>query len=323
MTVVPRKRSQSADPASSPKTAKYQKVQKRSIQQQAFDELLVLKNANGGKLKYGDYIAIEHQFHRRKFYDVTVDNLRYRMKCFKKSGQLKLVTETNKPASHVMLKGPNTTVSPLTDPGNDVANVADANNANTLVGTTSTSTTQSATTDSTPTTIQVSPTNTTINSNSNDEMDNGKGKKLTKKEKEEADAEHLRRVLLARTKISIEYSKLQRTSSKIANGTLEKLIKTVTKEYNLQPSDVPRDTIKSRLRRKNLGGVAPQKLSPLHDLEPLLVEWSLKMAKIGQALSRTNVLELASELIEGTEFEEKVKTFKAKRNIKMGIMKVK
>jgi hypothetical protein len=70
------------------------------------------------------------------------------------------------------------------------------------------------------------------------------------------------------------------------------------------------------LRRKNLGGIAPQKLSPLHDLEPLLVEWSLKMAKIGQALSRANVLELASKLIEGTEFEEKVKTFKAKRNIK-------
>jgi hypothetical protein len=172
MTVVTQKRSQSADPASSPKTAKYQKVQKRSIQQQAFDELLVLKNANGGKLKYGDYIAIEHQFHRSKFYDVTVDNLRYRMKCFKKSGQLHLVTE-KKPASHVLLKGPDTTVSPLTDPGNDVANVVDAN---TLVGTTSTSTTQSATTDSTPTTIQVSPTNTTINSNSNDEMDNSKEK---------------------------------------------------------------------------------------------------------------------------------------------------
>ena len=93
MPVTTCKRSQSAEPPSSPTTTKYQKVQTRSIQHQAFDELLLLKSANGGKLKYGDYVAVETQFRRHGFTAVTIDNLRYRMKLFNKSCQLNLASE--------------------------------------------------------------------------------------------------------------------------------------------------------------------------------------------------------------------------------------
>jgi hypothetical protein len=69
------------------------------------------------------------------------------------------------------------------------------------------------------------------------------------------------------------------------------------------------------MKRNNLGGQAHQKVSPLACIEPLIVEWCLKMATIGIALNKKNVLELVTELIAGTEASKKLEEFKKKRNL--------
>jgi hypothetical protein len=56
------------------------------------------------------------------------------------------------------------------------------------------------------------------------------------------------------------------------------------------------------LRRNNVSGIAHQKVLPLNDIETLLVEWCIKMAKIGQAVTKENVMDLATKLIEGTTY---------------------
>jgi hypothetical protein len=61
--------------------------------------------------------------------------------------------------------------------------------------------------------------------------------------------------------------------------------------------------------------VAHQKESPLKELEPLLVDACIKMANIGMALKKEDVIELAMDFIEGTHVAEKLKKYKEKRKI--------
>jgi hypothetical protein len=53
----------------------------------------------------------------------------------------------------------------------------------------------------------------------------------------------------------------------------------------------------SRVKRNNVLGVAHQQVSPLHEMEPLIIEWCMRMAKIEMALTKENVVELVMELI--------------------------
>jgi hypothetical protein len=87
-------------------------------------------------------------------------------------------------------------------------------------------------------------------------------------------------------------------------------------ELGLPEGIIKRQTVLSRLQRNNLNGIAHQKVLPLSAMEPLLVEWCIKMAKIGQALTKENVIGLATELIEGTEHADKLEAFKKKRKLR-------
>jgi hypothetical protein len=54
-------------------------------------------------------------------------------------------------------------------------------------------------------------------------------------------------------------------------------------------------------------------MSPIKDVEPIIVEYCLLMAKCGQALTRPDVIELANELILDTDYAKKVIDFKKKK----------
>ena len=113
-----RKRSNDDVPgdAGSPTTIKYRKIQERSMQQQAFQELLVLRSANGGIVKRGDYKLIANRFKHRGYDCVTKSNLRYRLKLMKTTGDITMITETRKPTANLVLEE-NSDISPLTMTG--------------------------------------------------------------------------------------------------------------------------------------------------------------------------------------------------------------
>ena len=72
----------------------------------------------------------------------------------------------------------------------------------------------------------------------------------------------------------------------------------------LSLNSISADTICSRIKRGNLGAENKNQISPLHDVEPLILEFCIRLAKMGRPLTKTTVLELANDLIAGTEVEE-------------------
>jgi hypothetical protein len=123
------------------------------------------------------------------------------------------------------------------------------------------------------------------------------------------------------TKVTKEFhvakKEADKAGSKVANGMLATLIQSAEVEYKLKEGTIPPKTIWSRIHRNNLEGVAPQRISPIKDVEPLIVEYCLQMAKCGQALTRNDVIELANELIQDTKYAEAVIDFKKKRKFKV------
>jgi Tc5 transposase DNA-binding domain len=98
------------------------------------------------------------------------------------------------------------------------------------------------------------------------------------------------------------------------DGTVDTIIQSTVSEFGSSPKSIKK-MINSRVKRNNLMGVPHQKVSPIKEIEPLLVEWCVKMARIGHALTRQDVMKLASELIEGTKFADELVKFKENRNI--------
>jgi hypothetical protein len=131
--------------------------------------------------------------------------------------------------------------------------------------------------------------------------------------------------ILLNTKIAIfiitskyQEAKLKAKSenTQVCNGTMAELIQSTLLEYNLPDGIISKKTIESRIRRNNITGIAHQRQSPLIEIEPMLVEWCHKMAKIGMALNKTIVLELANKIIIGTTHASKLETFKKKQKVK-------
>jgi hypothetical protein len=81
------------------------------------------------------------------------------------------------------------------------------------------------------------------------------------------------------------------------------------------PGSVKDETVLSRVKRNNISGVAHQRVSPLDEMEPLIIEWCERMAKIGMALARDNVVELVTDLIQETDTAKKLVAFKEKRSL--------
>jgi hypothetical protein len=58
----------------------------------------------------------------------------------------------------------------------------------------------------------------------------------------------------------------------VTDGLLLELIQSASIKFNFPIDSIKKQTVYSRIRRKNLIGVAHEKISALHQIEPLLVE---------------------------------------------------
>ncbi len=75
--------------------------------------------------------------------------------------------------------------------------------------------------------------------------------------------------------------------------------------------DVHSATINTRVYcSKNAFGLGNSQTSPLAELEPLLIDYCLKLSAIGQPLTKDQVMALVSSMIDNQELEEKVIAWK-------------
>jgi hypothetical protein len=50
----------------------------------------------------------------------------------------------------------------------------------------------------------------------------------------------------------------------------------------------------------NPSGFSPQRISPLAKVEPLISQWFIKLAEMGQPLTKNGIISLANEIIDST-----------------------
>lgn len=123
----------------------------------------------------------------------------------------------------------------------------------------------------------------------------------------------------ALTKASLMFAE-ERVTAKdkgenVRHGCLQDIARQVENEFNLPEGSVVKKTVVSRVDRNNLTGTAPQRTSPLASIEPFVVETCIRLANMGAALTKDQVLALVNSFIEGTEMRNDFINFKAKRKL--------
>jgi hypothetical protein len=87
----------------------------------------------------------------------------------------------------------------------------------------------------------------------------------------------------------------------IPDGTYKSIVAKVEKELGLPPGTIWLETIRSRMRTRNYLGTSWQWTSPSYKVEPFLVDILCELARIGEAQTKYEIMELADEIIRGTE----------------------
>jgi hypothetical protein len=69
------------------------------------------------------------------------------------------------------------------------------------------------------------------------------------------------------------------------------------------------------VKRGNPEAIVESRKSLISELEPIICEFCIRLAKMGRPLTKTTVIELANDLIMDTEFQSKVQQFKLDRKL--------
>jgi hypothetical protein len=88
---------------------------------------------------------------------------------------------------------------------------------------------------------------------------------------------------------------------------LKLIIEAAKKKFNVEDLFIAESMIRERATRGKVPNpTARGRVSPMLEIEPLLVTFVICMQRIGQPLNPTTFLELANSLIQGTPLEEKI-----------------
>jgi hypothetical protein len=69
-------------------------------------------------------------------------------------------------------------------------------------------------------------------------------------------------------------------------------------------------TLRKCVTRKNVFGIASTRISHLSEIEPNIVEYSLRLAKMGNALNKDQVMIFSTDLIHGTKYSRLLLNYK-------------
>jgi hypothetical protein len=102
----------------------------------------------------------------------------------------------------------------------------------------------------------------------------------------------------------------------VGKGVLKQIVLQMESERGLPPNTIPLNTIRNRILRNNVHADVELSLSPLKNVEPILVEYCIRLARIGNALNKDQVISLAEDVIHGTSIANDLAKFKTARKIK-------
>lgn len=158
----------------------------------------------------------------------------------------------------------------------------------------------------------VSPISDDVEPNNHNKGGRPKGDKKTEA-KRVSDA--LKQALTrAATLCAAEKDRAESNNTTVTPGKFKEIIELVENESQLVTGSINIKTIRNRILRKNLSGFQPQSQSPLHEIEPIIVQYCLKLARIKQPLTRDTVIRLAQSLIENTVYSERLRIFNEKNH---------
>jgi hypothetical protein len=103
-----------------------------------------------------------------------------------------------------------------------------------------------------------------------------------------------------------EREKAKSLGCKVAAGILKCLLNKETKKADLPINFISQETILSWIKRGNPEAINFQQLSPVHELEPIIAEFCIRLAQIGHPLTRETVIKLANDLIKEMDFNKKI-----------------
>ena len=268
----------------SPVTKKRKRLCNRNIQRQAFDEVLMMIAANGGKLKYGMIARVVNEYHKLGHLFVTRRNLDYRYQLHEAGQTLKdeMVVPCNVGGAG-MLGAVTIAVSSITS-NNNMPNNSNIDTVNSF----------------------------------NEEQEEVVRDGVIQRNKDKSH-DLLQKKNDATSVASFQYAKLRETAldtnQKVEPGSLNQIIKQNETLYGLVPGSITKKNVLHRVYVGNPAGVLHQRTSPLVEIEPLILEYCIKLAEIGSALTRSEVIALTKEIIEGTIYEQKILEYKLKRKV--------
>ncbi len=103
--------------------------------------------------------------------------------------------------------------------------------------------------------------------------------------------------------------------SDVPSGTLKMIINEEEEKAGLSVNTISIDTIRIRIKRGNLAGFNESLQSPIHSIKPLICEFCIRLGKMGCPITKTTGIELANDLISGTELEQKIAKCKQLRKL--------
>ena len=135
----------------------------------------------------------------------------------------------------------------------------------------------------------------------------------------QAKLEHSIKLSSAITKAAVHFaderSKAKSKGTIVRSGMLKSITTSVEEEFGLLPGELKLKTIKGRVDRNNLTGVALQRVSPIAAVEPIIVDYCVRLANMGVPLCRAQVISLADSIISGTKHQADLANFKERRHL--------
>jgi hypothetical protein len=102
-------------------------------------------------------------------------------------------------------------------------------------------------------------------------------------------------------------------------GTLVGILRTVEDDFHLPRGTLQRSTVNKRVKRgKSLSARNESSISPMTEMEPTIVQQCLRRVRNGQPLTQPIIIELATSMVEGTPFEERVMEWKRRNAYTLG-----
>ena len=277
---------------------------KRDIQQRAFEELLELRRQkNGGQKIHGDICRILDMYAKSGYGElVTRKNLEYRMRKYRD------IKQDNNGHDRVL--------------NNDV-NAAPSIPQFVVDCNTSTECHISLITDD----VYVLNTNEEFDNETNEESDKVSNNDVMinnpvrKRGKVSEERNALKQLMNdAKSAITIEFKdcldKCKALRKRTPNNALLNIIHKKEEELLLPKNSISQKTIRKRIKHNNFNGSHRLHLSPLHQIEPLIVDFCIRSFKIGLALNKQDIISITRELIKGTVYETYLKERKDMIGIK-------